>query len=87
MGKRSGENVYGEGNYKASRDFNKAENEFVASGKAEAAAGNAAPKSDAEARELEAAEREARARSKGEEPALTRPTPRKTPDAQGKREH
>jgi hypothetical protein len=86
MGKQSGENVYGEGNYKASRDFNKAENEFVASGKADAAAGKAAPKSEAEARELEAAEREARSRSKGEEPALTRPAPRKPSDAQNKRQ-
>ena len=86
MGKRSGENVYGEGNYKASREFNKAESEFVASGKADAAAGKAAPNTDAEARELEAAEREARARSKGEEPALTRPAPRAKPAADNKRE-
>jgi len=86
MGKQTGDNVHGEGNYKASRDFNKAENEFVASGKAEAAAGKAAPRSEAEARELEAAERDARARSKGDEPALTRPSPRKPSADHSKRE-
>ncbi|MGZ8203804.1 MAG: hypothetical protein ACXWUB_11200 [Burkholderiales bacterium] len=87
MSKVPADNVHGEGNYKASREFNKAERDFVASGKAEAAAGKASPKSEAEARELEAAEREAHARSKGEEPALARPASGKPPqsDTQRKR--
>jgi hypothetical protein len=75
MNERPEDKEHGEGNYKASREFNKAESEFVKSGKADAARGKAAPKSDAEARELDAAEREARSRSKGEDPALTRPAP------------
>jgi hypothetical protein len=74
MSNRPEDKEHGEGNYKASREFNKAESEFVASGKADAAAGKAAPKSEQEARDLEAAEREARSRSKGEDPALTRPS-------------
>jgi hypothetical protein len=85
MNKRPEDQQYGEGNYKASREFNKAENEFVKSGKAEKAAGKAAPKSEAEARELEAAEREARSHSKGEDPALTRPSPNKSPASKSER--
>jgi hypothetical protein len=64
--------VHGEGNYEAARQFNKAEHDFVASGKVAAAARNMAPKSDREARELLDAERESRARAKEEDPALTR---------------
>ena len=64
--------VHGEGNYEAARQFNKAEHDFVASGKVAAAARNTAPKSDREARELLDAERTSRARAKEEDPALTR---------------
>jgi hypothetical protein len=78
MSKRPEDNVHGEGNYKASRDFNKAESDFVKSGKADEAQGKAAPKSEAERRELEEAERAARSRSRGEEPALTKPPPKDT---------
>jgi hypothetical protein len=66
--------VHGEGNYEAARRFNKAEHDFVASGKVEAAARNAAPRSDREARELQDAERKSRARAKEEDTALTRAT-------------
>jgi hypothetical protein len=72
--------VHGEGNYEAARQFNKAEHDFVASGKVAAAARNAAPKSDREARELLKAERESRARAKEEDATLTRapePPPRR----------
>jgi hypothetical protein len=79
MSNRPEDKEHGEGNYKASREFNKAQSDFVGSGKAEAAAGKAAPKSEQEARDLEAAEREARSRGKGEDPALTRPSPAKPP--------
>ena len=64
--------VHGEGNYEAARQFNKAEHDFVASGKVTAAARNTAPKSEREARELLDAERAGRARAKEEDPALTR---------------
>ena len=72
--------VHGEGNYEAAQQFNKAEHDFVASGKVAVAARNTAPKSDREARELLDAERVSRAHAKEEDPALTRafdaPAPR-----------
>jgi hypothetical protein len=61
---------YGEGNYKASREFDEAERAFVESGKVEESARNAAPKSDAEKQEMLAAEEKARRRAKEEDPAL-----------------
>jgi hypothetical protein len=73
----SKDGVHGEGNYKASREFNEAERQFVASGKVAAAARAAAPKSEAERREMFAAEEEGRRRAKGEDSAPTdaRPDP------------
>jgi hypothetical protein len=76
MSNRPEDKEHGEGNYRASREFNKAQNEFVRSGKADAA-GKPTPRSAQEARELEEAERAARERSKGEDPALVRPSPAK----------
>jgi len=67
--------VQGEGNYDAAREFNAAERRFVESGKVDEAARAAAPKSDAERREMEAAEEKGRRRSKGEDPALTKAWP------------
>lgn len=67
--------VQGEGNYDAARAFDEAERRFVESGKVDAAARAAAPKSEAERREMEAAEEEGRRRSKGEDPALTKAWP------------
>ena len=64
--------IHGEGNYKAAKEFDDAEKAFVQSGKVEEAARNAAPKSKAEEEELNRAEQAARARSKGEDPALRR---------------
>jgi hypothetical protein len=64
--------IHGEGNYKASKEFDDAEKAFVQSGKVEEAARNAAPKSQAEEEELNLAEQAARARSKGEDPAVRR---------------
>jgi hypothetical protein len=76
------DDVHGEGNYKASREFDEAEREFVQSSKLDEGIRNAAPKSEAEQREMEAAEEEARRRAKEEDPALLK-KPRKP--EQGKR--
>lgn len=62
--------VHGEGNYKAAREFDDAQREFVQSGKLDEAIRNAAPESEAEKRELESAEELARRRAKEEDPAL-----------------
>jgi hypothetical protein len=75
--KRKDDKVYGEGNYKAAREFDAAEAAFVKSGRVDQAARDAAPKSDAEAAELARAEQAARERAREEDPALLRKTPRK----------
>lgn len=67
--------VHGEGNYSASRRFNDAERAFVESGRVDEGAREAAPNSEAEALEMDAAEREARSRAREEDPALTKPWP------------
>ena len=69
------DDVHGEGNYKASREFDQAEREFVQSGKLDEGIRNAAPKSEAERREMESAEEQARRRAKEEDPALLRKPP------------
>lgn len=65
--------VQGEGNYKAARDFNQTERKFVASGKVASAARAAAPKSEAERKEMVAAEEEGKRRAKEENLAATDP--------------
>ena len=70
MGK--GQQVYGEGNYDASRKYNDATKRFVESGKVDKAARDAAPATDAEALQLAAAEAEGKSRAKEEDPMLTR---------------
>ena len=62
----------GEGNKEAAKNFNEAEQKFVKSGKVEAAAGKAKPKSEAEAKDLQRAEEIGRSRAKGEDPAVKR---------------
>ena len=62
--------VKGEGNYEAAETFNKAQREFVKSGKADKAAAHVKPKSQAEAEELKRAEEEARRHAKGEDPTI-----------------
>ena len=52
-------NGLGEGNYEASRTYNAATKKFVESGRVEAAAKAAAPRSDSDAREMLNAERAA----------------------------
>jgi hypothetical protein len=48
---------HGEGNYKASKDYNDATKKFVESGKVEGAAEKAKPKDQQEAREMQDAEK------------------------------
>ena len=76
------DDVHGEGNYKASREFDEAERRFVQSGKLDEGIRNAPPKSKEEERELNSAEEEARRRAKEDDPALLK-KPRKP--EQGKR--
>ena len=63
---------YGEGNYKASRQYNDATKKFVESGRVEEAARNAAPQSEEEAKDLRKAEAEGKQHAKEEDPALRR---------------
>jgi hypothetical protein len=56
--------VQGEGDYASAREFNKAEKQFVASGKVSAAAKAAAPKSEAEQQEMLRAEEAGKRRAK-----------------------
>jgi hypothetical protein len=66
----------GEGNYRAGRRYNDATKSFVDQGRVEPAAREAAPESPQEAGELEAAEREGRAHSKGEDRSGRTPDPK-----------
>ena len=56
---------YGEGNYKATRDYNEGVKEHMQRHDVEKEARDAAPRSREEARDMERAEREARSRAKG----------------------
>ena len=71
------DDLQGEGNYTAAREFNQAERQFVESGKVEAAARAAAPTNDAEAREMLAAEQEGKRRAKEDYPPPPEATPRR----------
>lgn len=68
-------NTKGEGNYVAARQYDDATKKFVESGKVDQAARDAEPTSEAEAEELERAEREGKARTKEEDPAIRRDEP------------
>jgi hypothetical protein len=61
-------NVYGEGNYQASRDYNQATKKFVEAGKVEKAARDAAPRNQEEATEMKQAEQAALLRAKDSSP-------------------
>jgi hypothetical protein len=65
-----GEKEHGEGNYKASRDYNERTKRFVESGRVEDAARNAEPGDEREAAELDKAEAEGKARAKEEDPEV-----------------
>ncbi len=60
--------VQGEGDYVAGRNYDKAQREFVQSGKSDKRIGEAAPQDAAEASEMERAEEEGKSHSKGEAP-------------------
>jgi len=64
--KPAGQQQMGEGSYEATRDYQKDIGEYLEKADVEADAENAKPKSEAEARELEQAEREGKSHSKGE---------------------
>ena len=56
---------HGEGNYKATEDYNKRTKDFIESGKVDEAAQKAKPKNQQEAREMEKAEQEGKSHAKG----------------------
>lgn len=60
--------VQGEGDYVAGRRYDKAQRDFVKSGKVDEAAREAQPDDAAQAAEMEHAERIGKSRSKGEAP-------------------
>jgi hypothetical protein len=70
-------NVYGEGNYEASRRYFGDVKKFVDSGRVDAAARDAAPKTSAEAAEMRRAEQVGLSRAKGRKKS----PPIKEPDA------
>jgi hypothetical protein len=80
-GQAGQDNVHGEGNYAASKQYNDATRDFVKAGRVDKAAKDAAPTSDAEARQMQAAEAEGKRHSKGEDPALNRKAENLAPDA------
>ena len=55
---------HGEGNYKASKQYNDATKDFVESGKVEGAARDAQPRNQQEAREMREAEKEGKSHAK-----------------------
>jgi hypothetical protein len=63
---KSEQGEHGEGNYKATRDYNQRTKEFVGSGKVDEAAAKAKPKNEQEARELKQAEETGKSHAKGE---------------------
>ena len=67
--------LQGEGNYDATRRYDKAARAFVRSGKVDAAAHDAEPNSPEQAEALRRAEEVGRSHSKGEDPAIKK-TPR-----------
>jgi hypothetical protein len=64
--------IKGEGDYESARRYNESTKQFVADDKVSDAVKNAAPHSEQEAKELEAAERKGLERSKGEDPSVKR---------------
>ena len=56
---------HGEGNYKATQDYNQRTKDFVGSGKVDDAAAKAKPKNEQEAREMEKAEQAGKSHAKG----------------------
>jgi hypothetical protein len=78
MTSKADDKIQGEGDYEAARRYDKGAHQFAESGKVGPAAGAAKPRSAAEEKEMSEAEKKGRARSKGEDPALTKGTVRKS---------
>jgi len=57
---------HGEGNYKATQDYNERTKKFIDSGKVDAAAEKAKPRTQQEARDMERAEQAGKSHAKGE---------------------
>ncbi len=70
----SKDNVHGEGNYEATRQYNDATKKFIASGKVEQAARDAAPRDPGEAAQMKQAEQAALLRAKDAPPVKEPPT-------------
>jgi hypothetical protein len=85
MPKRKESQVQGEGDYQATRRYRKRTDEYLANNDVEKAAVRAAPRSRAEAEDLEAAEAAGKKRAKGEDPAIRRrAAPRVEPSTRAK---
>lgn len=67
--------MQGEGNYDASRRYDKAAHDFAESGQVEEAARATRPTSPTEAQAMSDAEQAGKGHSKGEDPAVTASTP------------
>jgi hypothetical protein len=65
--------VQGEGDYVAGRHYDKAQRDFVKSGRVDEAARDAKPEDAAEASELSEAEQKGKSHSKGEAPGDLKP--------------
>lgn len=77
--------IQGEGDYEATRRYRKRTEEFLENNDVEQVAEDAKPETGAEAKELEAAEAEAKRRAKGEDPALRRrDAPNTEPSTRGR---
>ncbi len=67
--------LQGEGNYDATRRYDKATSDFVKAGKVDEAARKAAPKDASEAADMQKAEEIGKSHAKGEDPALRQKSP------------
>jgi hypothetical protein len=70
MKEKDNDKVHGEGNYAASKQYDDATKKFVQSGRVDDAAKAAAPRSPAEAQDMERAEQAGKRRAKEEDPEL-----------------
>lgn len=81
----SKQKIQGEGDYEATRRYRERTEEFLENNDVEEVAEQAAPEDAKEAEDLKAAEAEAKARAKGEDPALRRrEAPNVEPSTRGK---
>ena len=69
----SKDNVHGEGNYDATRQYNEATKKFIEAGKVDKAARDAAPRNAEEAADMKQAEQAALLRAKDSPPPVKEP--------------